>query len=429
MSERTGTLLDYLRRLVAPAALQSVSDRDLLGGFTANRDQACFTALVARHGPMVLNVCRRVLGNAQATEDAFQAAFLVLARNAGSIRRGKSLAAWLYGVAYRVVLNARRAARRRPSCGSLPGDADLPDSRPDPLADLTARELLAILEEEVQNLPAVCRMPVALCCLDGLSLQEAARRLDLSEGAVKGHLERGRARLHARLVRRGLTLSAGLGVVEAARGWVSAAPVKFLVSATVTASLAFAAGEGAGSAGVSVEVVKLAHQALKGAAMVKVKLGLATMFVVGATALGSSGLWHAVADPRQDGPQRDGPKLAVALPPQHPKEKDEKPRVDQFGDPLPLGAVARLGTMRLRRDDQSASSLAFTPDGKAAGGRSGTQCCGILGRDGREAALRVSQRQECAFLYSLRGWQSPCARELLGDSHLGCDQPEATPQD
>ncbi len=365
MIEQHGTLLDYLRRLVAPAALRSASDQDLLAGFTANRDQACFTALVARHGPMVMNVCRRVLGNAQATEDAFQATFMVLARNAGSVRRGKSLPAWLYGVAYRVALNARRAAKRRPPCECLPNDAKLPDSRPDPLAELTGRELLALLEEEIQNLPAVCRMPVALCCLDGLSLQEAARRLGLSEGAVKGQLERGRVRLHARLVRRGLTLAAVLGVVEAARGCLSAAPGKFLVSASVTAGVAFAAGQGTPMAGVSAEVVNLAQHALKAAAMLKLKLVLVAAFVVCVTALGASDVWHPISVLQQDGPKDDGRKLAVALPPKQPKEKNEKPRVDQFGDVLPPDALARLGTMRLRRDDQSASSLAFTPDGLA----------------------------------------------------------------
>ena len=92
MSANTETLLDHLYRLLGPAALQSASDHDLLAAFTADRDQAAFAALVSRHGPMVFSVCRRVLGNAQATEDAFQAAFMVLARKASAVRPGKSLA-------------------------------------------------------------------------------------------------------------------------------------------------------------------------------------------------------------------------------------------------------------------------------------------------------------------------------------------------
>jgi DNA-directed RNA polymerase specialized sigma24 family protein len=108
-------LLDHIRRLTIPASLASATDSVLLVRFIRQRDQAAFTTLVARQGPMVLNVCRRLLGNAQAAEDAFQAAFLVLARKAGSLRHGASLAAWLHGVAARVALNARRVARRRPT--------------------------------------------------------------------------------------------------------------------------------------------------------------------------------------------------------------------------------------------------------------------------------------------------------------------------
>src|SRR5437588_9839769 len=181
MTTRKGSLLEYFHRLFAPAAFQSVGDHNLLAAFAADRDQDAFAALVARHGPMVLNVCRRVLGNAHAAEDAYQATFMVLARKAGSVGPDKSLAAWLYGIAYRVALNARRAAKRRPACQSLPPDANVIDPHLDPLAELTVRDALAFLEEEVQRLPARYRLPVALCCLDGLSLREAARRLGLSE--------------------------------------------------------------------------------------------------------------------------------------------------------------------------------------------------------------------------------------------------------
>jgi Sigma-70 region 2 len=102
---------------------------------------------------MVVNICRRLLGNAQAIEETFQAAFMVLAKKAGTVRPGEPLAAWLYGVTYRVALNARRADKCRPRCQSLPCDAMLADSRSDPLAELTARDLLALVEEEVQNQP------------------------------------------------------------------------------------------------------------------------------------------------------------------------------------------------------------------------------------------------------------------------------------
>src|SRR5205807_3791345 len=112
-------------------------------------------------------VCQRVLGDVHAAEDACQAAFLVLARKAASIRRRESLAAWLHGVAYRVAQKARGAtARQRLHEKPLP-DLAAPDRRPDPLAELTARELLTVLDEEVQHLPEVYRLPVILCSLEG----------------------------------------------------------------------------------------------------------------------------------------------------------------------------------------------------------------------------------------------------------------------
>src|SRR5947209_11338227 len=103
------TPLAQLRRLVASVGA-AATDRDLLQRYLERRDEAAFAALVGRHGPMVLGVCQAVLRHRQDAEDAFQATFLVLARKAGSIRRGDRLASWLHGVAYRVARKARAAA-------------------------------------------------------------------------------------------------------------------------------------------------------------------------------------------------------------------------------------------------------------------------------------------------------------------------------
>src|SRR6059058_4810409 len=129
-------LVRRLRRLTASG--RTDSDADLLDGFARQADQDAFTALVARHGPMVLNVCRRVLGDAHAAEDAFQATFLVLARKANSVGSPAGLANWLYGVASRVALAAQRAGRRRSGRVGLGGVPDRPDPRPGPLAEVTA---------------------------------------------------------------------------------------------------------------------------------------------------------------------------------------------------------------------------------------------------------------------------------------------------
>src|SRR5690349_11858803 len=108
-----GVLVRHIHRLAADGAPRPTTDWQLLEEFAARRDEAAFAELVARHGPMVLRVCRRVLRQEQDAEDAFQATFLVLARKAGSIRRTEALASWLHGVAHRVALRARRDAGRR----------------------------------------------------------------------------------------------------------------------------------------------------------------------------------------------------------------------------------------------------------------------------------------------------------------------------
>src|SRR5215471_7316219 len=110
-----GTLLRHIHRLAGdpPGLARRFTDRELLDDFASRRDVTAFSALVARHGPMVLRVCRRVLGHEQDAEDAFQATFLVLARALGSIRKRESLASWLHGVAYRTAMKAKRSAARR----------------------------------------------------------------------------------------------------------------------------------------------------------------------------------------------------------------------------------------------------------------------------------------------------------------------------
>src|SRR2546430_1175412 len=108
-----GAVVRHLRRLSDTQETRDRTDNELLQAFATGNDSAAFAALVERHGPMVLRVCRRTLGHAEDAEDAFQAAFLVLARNAAAIRKREALASWLHGVAYRVALKARRAAARR----------------------------------------------------------------------------------------------------------------------------------------------------------------------------------------------------------------------------------------------------------------------------------------------------------------------------
>src|SRR5262245_15243255 len=141
------------------------TDADLLEGFLQGRDESAFAALVQRHGPMVLAVCRRLLPDRHEAEDAFQATFLVLVRKSADLRQPGQLAPWLHKVALRIALRLRtRADRRRP----LPEGLDLPEApAPEPLERLACQEVRSILDEEIERLPSKYRLPVVLCYLQG----------------------------------------------------------------------------------------------------------------------------------------------------------------------------------------------------------------------------------------------------------------------
>ena len=311
MTARAAALLRHLRRLASPTLSASEDDADaaLLDRFVRDKDEDAFAALVRRHGALVRGVCRRMLGNAHTADDAFQAVFLVLARRAAVVRPGQRLAAWLHGVSYRVALKARAGEAKRQAREVPRIDLDPPDPRPDPLAELTAREFLAAVDEEVLRLPEVYRLPVVLCCLEGRTREEAARRLGWSEGAVKGRLERGRARLHARLARRGLTLAAALAAVEASRCVaVAAAPVSL-----AAAAIQVAAGQATAPALVSAEAVALAKGVVH--AMMRTRFMIfATVVLALGLAGGATGVLALAAPPPADPapPARSADPLPVA---------------------------------------------------------------------------------------------------------------------
>jgi len=166
-----GPALRHIRTLAAGAGPGQLPDGELLRRFVARRDEAAFTALVGRHGPLVWGVCRRLLSDAHDAEDAFQATFLTLARKAASIRKPGAVGPWLYGVAARSAAQARTDRARR--AGKA---APVPASPADPLAELTGRELSALLDEELARLPERCRAPLVLCYLEGQTRDEAAQQ-------------------------------------------------------------------------------------------------------------------------------------------------------------------------------------------------------------------------------------------------------------
>jgi RNA polymerase sigma factor (sigma-70 family) len=176
----------YIRRLATTLASAELSDGQLLERFAHQRDETAFVALVRRHGPLVLGVCRRVLRDWHDAEDAFQATFVALARQAGSLRRPESLGPWLHGVASRTALKARGRAARRRACereaaATRPTAVEHPD-------ELVWRDLRPVLDEAVAALPGPCRVPFVLRHLQGRTVSEAARELGWPRGTVATRL-------------------------------------------------------------------------------------------------------------------------------------------------------------------------------------------------------------------------------------------------
>jgi len=305
-------LTRFLRRLRSLSAPPSgETDAVLLARFARRRDEDAFAALVARHGPMVRNACLRVLRDFHTAEDCFQATFLILARRAASLRRPDALAGWLYGVASRVARDAQRLNARRPR-HNLDGVAEPADPRPDPLAALSACDVLLALEEELRRMPEAYRLPLVLCCLEGLAQEEAARRLGWTAGAVKGRLERGRKHLHGRLARRGLTLGVALGVAEAARGTASAAVPVSLILSTADAATRFAAGTAAAGVATSTRAAALANGGLKAMIAAKMKIAAALLLAVGMIGSGAGALTYRCFGVERAGAAQDGPPPSPA---------------------------------------------------------------------------------------------------------------------
>ena len=183
------------------------TDAQLLGRFVRDRDDAAFTELVRRHGPLVLGVCRRVIPDRDLADDAFQAAFVVLARKAESVQPADKLASWLYGVSYKVALRARTMAGRRAKHETL--TATLPET---PVPPDAIDELGSVLDAEIANLPVLYRDAVVLCELQGVSRHDAAMKLGIMEGTLSSRLAKARKLLAVALARRGVAMPATLAV-------------------------------------------------------------------------------------------------------------------------------------------------------------------------------------------------------------------------
>ncbi len=304
----------HIHKLAEGAGVEDLGDGPLLDRFLNRGEEEAFAALVRRHGPMVLGVCRRVLRDAHAAEDAFQATFLVLVRKARTLDRRGSVAGWLYAVAYHVALKARAEAarrRRRERQAPAPHEASAP---PEIWADLQP-----VLDEELNRLPEAYRAAVVLCYLQGKTNSEAARLLGWPVGTVKGRLARARAILRARLTRRGVTLAA-------------AAPTVALPGALVHATVRAAVPAPGTVAAASTSVVALAEGAMQTMCVPKFKLTAALLLVAGLVTLAvGTGTREALAQRRPDASA--GKAGAPATPPKDMPVKPSRAGKPAAGQP------------------------------------------------------------------------------------------------
>jgi RNA polymerase sigma factor (sigma-70 family) len=333
-----GPLPTVVRELRRAAVLQQAavrSDTELLEWFVASGEEAAFEALVRRHGPMVLGLCKRILKHTQDAEDAFQATFVVLMRRASSIVKREMLASWLYGVAYRIALRARSvSARRRGQEREY-----LEEMCVKPQPEEPDRDLAALLDQEVNRLPAKYRTPLVLCELQGRSRKDAAAELGLNEGTLSSRLARARDLIRKRLVRRGITVSAG-GLAAVLSPAVATAEVPTtLLSATVKVALS---GTGVAAGGlVSAKVAWLAHKAIEGLFLARLKVGLVLVLGFGMLSAAVGGLLVAsrstetpVAVALASASRPSTPRL-TDHPTAHPLDPMQAPGDDEDDDPDP----------------------------------------------------------------------------------------------
>jgi RNA polymerase sigma factor (sigma-70 family) len=246
-----------------------MSDAQLLQRFVNHRDETAFEALVQRHGPMVMGVCRRQLSDPHSIDDAFQATFVVLVRKAASIAQPELLGNWLYGVAYRVSIKARVNAARRSAherqAASMPRFESSPDT--------DTRELRVILDEEINRLPEKYRTPLVLCYLEGKTNEEAAKVIGCPLGSMSWRLSRGRDMLHKRLRARHLAFPAALFVPLLTDAAASAAVPLALVDTTVRTAMVATGANPFGT--IPAAVAKLAEETSLAMNAAKVKVAAA----------------------------------------------------------------------------------------------------------------------------------------------------------
>jgi RNA polymerase sigma factor (sigma-70 family) len=341
----------FLRHIAVSRRGDPRSDADLLAAFSRLHDGDAFAALVTRHGPLVWGVCTRLLPDPHDAEDAFQATFLVLARKAGSLAEHKAIAGWLYVVARRTVQDMRKAGRRRQyrerQAFTMRAISDT--AAPNP-------ELWGAVDEALAELPEKYRTPLVLCYLQGRTHVEAARELGCAVGTISWKLARGCELLRGRLATRGVALATASAVAILSQSRAAAALPVHLVHSTTEAALEFVTGSV-----TATTATQLAQGVIQSMAGTKLKLCGLLLVVLAGVGLGAGFTPPASVNAAGD------EATPVATPSLLVPQADDKVLTDRLGDPLPDGAVVRIGTSRLR---QAADHIAFLADGRSfvAGG-------------------------------------------------------------
>jgi RNA polymerase sigma factor (sigma-70 family) len=336
-------VLRVIRKLADRQRDEQMSDRDLLLRFAEQHDEDAFTALMRRHGAMVLGVGLRVLRDYQDAEDVCQATFLLLAKKANTAALREGVSNWLYEVALRLSLNARRAAKRR---NAYEGKVQ-PKVPPDVLADISARDLQNILDEELTRVAKKYRTPIILCCLEGKSRDEAARFLGVPLSTVISRLVEGREMLRRRLARRGVPLSLALAGMTLLSETARAALPATLVRATSQVALQVVAGEVITNL-VSTNVSSLVKGGMQTMLVIKLKVATAALLVASlfVSAAQMSG-WNAL------------PESAFAAQPAA-QNKDKPP-----SDPPVQAKRKELPAPKIVGTDASVDNIGWSHDSKS----------------------------------------------------------------
>lgn len=340
------------------------SDQELVYRYAETGDERSFAALVDRHGPTVHGVCRRVLRDTHLADEAFQATFLLLARKAGALKDAAAVGSWLFGVARRVALAARRQEQRAVPRSPRGAVAKPGDGRNEPATQTSGQsadwdDLLRVLDEELAKLPDKYRAPLIACYLQGLTQDEAAKQLGSSLSTLRRRLEQARELLKSRMQSRGATLSAGLfaGALAPSAGRALAAPLRQAAIATGT------------GAAVPASVVSLAKVGVGSTFVLKaLAVGIGSVLTLGFT-WGAATLYLASTSKI--------PTQAYALNGGDEDDTRSVPRTfellpNPWREPLPANALARLGTTAFRHGTDAPAGtaapvgvwqLAYQPDG------------------------------------------------------------------